>query len=158
MNTKRVNAAAGVIFAAQKNGHVTPAGWAMALESAQLLQSPETAAEMERLRARIVDLEAELYTEQEHHRTTLEQRNAHAQELRKLRPRVAELEQQVTNQGREQTLTDVGNWLAEVGEKSAAYLVRTVDVPRVTPSLEDPHDSPLHHRYRLGRDLPETAP
>lgn len=23
--------------------------------------------------------------------------------------------------------------------------------------LEDPHDSPLHHTYRLGRDLPELG-
>ncbi|MFC8832299.1 hypothetical protein ACFT8V_03755 [Streptomyces griseoincarnatus] len=38
------------------------------------------------------ELEAELYTEQAHGRTLLEQRNAHAQELLKLRPRVAELE------------------------------------------------------------------
>ncbi|WTC56885.1 hypothetical protein OH715_17065 [Streptomyces cellulosae] len=38
------------------------------------------------------ELEAELYTEQAHGRTLLEQRNAHAQELLRLRPRVAELE------------------------------------------------------------------
>ncbi|MFE6482430.1 hypothetical protein ACFVGN_05745 [Streptomyces sp. NPDC057757] len=38
------------------------------------------------------DVRAELYGEQAQHRTTLEQRNAHARELLELRPRVAELE------------------------------------------------------------------
>lgn len=42
--------------------------------------------------ARVSDLEAELYTARAHNRTLLEQRNAHAKELLKLRPRVAELE------------------------------------------------------------------
>lgn len=46
------------------------------------------------LQARVAELEAELYTEQAHGRTLLEQRNAHAAELLKLRPRVAELEAQ----------------------------------------------------------------
>lgn len=41
---------------------------------------------------RVAELEAELYTEQAHGRTFLEQRNAHAQELLRLRSRVAELE------------------------------------------------------------------
>ncbi|MFE2383953.1 coiled-coil domain-containing protein [Streptomyces misionensis] len=51
MNTKRVNAAADVIARAVESGYVTPTGWASALESAQLLQSPERAAEFERLKA-----------------------------------------------------------------------------------------------------------
>lgn len=50
------------------------------------------AQELEKLAERVVELEAELYTEQAHGRTLLEQRNAHAKELLKLRPRVAELE------------------------------------------------------------------
>lgn len=49
MNTKRVNAAAGVILAAQKQRN-TAAGIAMALEAAGLLQSPESAAELVALR------------------------------------------------------------------------------------------------------------
>ena len=46
MNTRAVNQAAGVIARAMENGYVTPAGWATALESAGLLMSPETAADM----------------------------------------------------------------------------------------------------------------
>ncbi|MEU3620646.1 hypothetical protein ABZ725_51680 [Streptomyces sp. NPDC006872] len=50
MNTKLVNTAADAICRAMKNGKQTPAGIAFDLESAQLLQSPETAAELTRLR------------------------------------------------------------------------------------------------------------
>ncbi|MFD3929726.1 hypothetical protein [Streptomyces sp. NPDC058614] len=49
MNTKLVNTTAGVINAALTQNR-TAAGIALALESAQLLMSPETAAELERLR------------------------------------------------------------------------------------------------------------
>ncbi|MFS4107516.1 hypothetical protein [Streptomyces sp. PD-S100-1] len=55
MNTRLVNAAAGVIGAAMSNGTRTAAGLAVALESACLLQSPETAAELERLREKIAE-------------------------------------------------------------------------------------------------------
>ncbi|MFD3654372.1 hypothetical protein [Streptomyces sp. NPDC058620] len=41
MNAKRVNAAATVLLAAQQRGRFIPAALAMALESANLLQSPE---------------------------------------------------------------------------------------------------------------------
>lgn len=58
MNTNLVNSAAGVICAALTQGRV-PAGIATALEAAGLLMSPETAAELERLRARVAELEAE---------------------------------------------------------------------------------------------------
>ncbi|MFD7978850.1 hypothetical protein [Streptomyces sp. NPDC059071] len=50
MNTKRVNAAADVICRAMKQGKALPVGWAAALESACLLQSPESAAEQVELR------------------------------------------------------------------------------------------------------------
>jgi hypothetical protein len=50
VNTKRVNAAAGVIHAARVKGKRTAAGIAADLESACLLQSPETAAEQAQLR------------------------------------------------------------------------------------------------------------
>ncbi|KOV86110.1 MULTISPECIES: hypothetical protein [unclassified Streptomyces] len=144
MNTRSVNSAAGVILAAMQQNR-TPAGIALALESAGLLMSPEAArdmasvstdavsvaeraveelkrehansAELQRLLDKAYDdliganlslheeeqeaarlrlalksaqrgrreLRAELYTEQEQHRTTLEQRNTHAQELLALR-------------------------------------------------------------------------
>lgn len=52
MNARRVNAAAGVILAAQKTRQ-TAAGIAMVLEAACLLQSPESAAEVQQLRTDI---------------------------------------------------------------------------------------------------------
>jgi hypothetical protein len=82
--------------------------------------------------------------------------------IAKLRARVAELEKKADT-ARTEAIADTGDWLDEVGEKSAAHLVYTCDIPaardmkRVAP-LEDPHDSPLHHDYRLGRDLPEVTP
>lgn len=57
MNTRRVNGAAGVINAALAQCR-TAAGIALALESAQLLMTPETAAELVALRARVAELEA----------------------------------------------------------------------------------------------------
>ena len=130
---------------------------AFALESAQLLQSPELVTELsersfaaaeaavaelkreheenERLRARVTELEAELYTEQAQHRTTLEQRNAHAQELLALRG------------GRATPYTATAEAHAQMREGLTRYFAGQ-------PALEDPHDSPLHHSYRLGRDLP----
>ncbi|CAM5248978.1 hypothetical protein SGLAM104S_01573 [Streptomyces glaucescens] len=150
MNTRLVNTAAQVIFAAQKNGHTTATGWALALESAQLLQSPETAAETERLRLRVDEVER-AYTFD-----TAELRR----ENDELRARVAELET-AAKQGRTEAIADVGDWLDENGQKDAAYLVYTVDIPAAREmrvvQLEDPHDSPLHHEYRLGRDLPATG-
>ncbi|GAA4705476.1 hypothetical protein [Streptomyces youssoufiensis] len=62
MNARRVNAAAGVLHAAQARGRATAAGLAADLEAAGLLQSPETAEEMRALRARVAELEAERHT------------------------------------------------------------------------------------------------
>ncbi|PJN38957.1 hypothetical protein CG747_20645 [Streptomyces sp. CB02959] len=56
MNTLLIKAAADLIFRAMQT-HRTPAGIAMALDAAGMLQSPETAAEAERLRARVAELE-----------------------------------------------------------------------------------------------------
>lgn len=57
MNTRLVNTAAGVINAALTQNR-TSAGIALALESAQMLMTPETAAELELLRVRVTELEA----------------------------------------------------------------------------------------------------
>lgn len=51
MNTKAINSAAGVINAALTQNR-TAAGIALALDSAGLLMTPETAAELASLRAR----------------------------------------------------------------------------------------------------------
>jgi hypothetical protein len=55
---RRVNAAAGVIRAAQERGRQTAAGIACALDDVLMLQDPETATELAALRARVAELEA----------------------------------------------------------------------------------------------------
>ncbi|MFJ3037777.1 hypothetical protein [Streptomyces tendae] len=81
MNTKRVNSAAGVILAALEQGRV-PAGIALALESAGLLMTPETADDMAS-----VSTDAVRVAE----RSVSELRREHAENAR-LRERIAELE------------------------------------------------------------------
>jgi hypothetical protein len=113
MMARAVNAAARVIAAAMEQGKRTPAGWAMALESAQLLNSPEHATEHEQLRellaaeelayerlrvalesakrgrrearAQVAELQAERHT-------TNEALSQAAEQLRLDRDRIAELE------------------------------------------------------------------
>lgn len=65
MNTKALNSLAELICRAQENGKRTPMGIAMAIDSAQRHMSPETAAELERLRARVAELEAERHSTNE---------------------------------------------------------------------------------------------
>jgi hypothetical protein len=64
MNTRLIATAADVISRAMQQGRTLPAALAVALDSAQLLQSPETVAELEaqreRHRARLVAAEADL--------------------------------------------------------------------------------------------------
>ncbi|MFD5709551.1 hypothetical protein ACFWHW_04000 [Streptomyces pharetrae] len=161
MNTRLVNAAAQVIFAAQKNGYATATGWAMALESAQLLQSPETAAELEAYRAlELGHLEARVSATcaDPGHPTWLR-----AKDDERGCPwcRIAELEQQVAAESMsfaerarlEESPARRQGWqvlaAAEASEQTHASLLAL--------PLEDPHDSPLHHEYRLGRDLPATG-
>jgi hypothetical protein len=57
LNARSVNSAAGVVQAAMEQGRRTATGIALALESAQLLMSPETAAELERLASQVVELQ-----------------------------------------------------------------------------------------------------
>lgn len=105
---------------------------------------------MEWLVNRVAGLEAERHS-------TNEALSDAAEALRKNRDRIAELET-AAKAGRIETIADVGDWLDESGQKDAAYLVYTVDIPASremkTVSLEDPHDGPLAHRYLPGRDLP----
>jgi hypothetical protein len=57
LNARSVNSAAGVVQAAMEQGRRTATGIALALESAQLLMSPENAAELERLASQVVELQ-----------------------------------------------------------------------------------------------------
>lgn len=153
MNTKRVNAAAGVILAAQKQRN-TAAGIAMALESAGLLQSPESAAELEQLRARVAELET-------------------AREALATRLKVGQRWQQ----GRTPALVSQ-NFVSQ-DELRAMFGIPLIapwdedpcrpcgcpkrfdrhadGCPAQAASVEDPHDSPLHHTYAVPRDLPEVC-
>lgn len=55
-STRAINAAAGVIHAAMQQGKTLPASIAYVLDSACLLNSPEAAAELVALRARVAEL------------------------------------------------------------------------------------------------------
>jgi chromosome segregation ATPase len=150
VNTKLVNSAAGVIFAAQKNGYTTATGWAAALDSAQMLQSPESAAELDALRARVAELEAERHI-------TNEALSEAAEALRANRDRIAGLEQRIEAESlsfleraaRETSPARRQAWRMLAAAEASAQNLKAL--------LEDPHDSPLHHDYRLGRDLPEVG-
>jgi hypothetical protein len=123
MNAKRVGAAEVVLFRAMPTRR-TAAGLAMALESAALLHDEDIAAELvelrklpEQLREALAGAAAadELYR-------TWQQRAETAE------ARVAELEA-AAKTSRTEAIADVGDWLDENGQKDAAYLVYTVDIP-----------------------------
>ncbi len=95
-----------------------------ALGAAQLLQSPETAAELSRLRKRVAELT------DDRNRDVAVWLGKKAREYRSTR-------------GREHAVQ------AEVLERMADKVRRGA----IRPPLEDPHDSPLHHTYAKGRDL-----
>lgn len=140
MNTKLVNSAAGVILAALTQNR-TAAGIALALDSAQLLMTPETAAELKRLRERVVELEEQLVAQERPvdedpitFSLTAEASCGRALTTGNACPEHSRAEQDVTPQ-----VQKLRELLA--GQRAA---------------LEDPHDSPLHHGYRVPRDLPEV--
>ncbi|MET9142392.1 hypothetical protein [Streptomyces sp. NPDC004042] len=93
---------------------------------------------VEWLLTRVTELEAELYTERAQHRTTLEQRNAHARELLALRG------------GRATSYTATAEAHAQMREGLTRYFAGQ------QAATEEPHDSPLRHDYRVGHDLPKT--
>lgn len=73
-----------------------------------------------------------------------------AQELEQLRVKVAELESQLA------ALTAQQKALRERSTDSSADRLTRLLAP-TQALLEDPHDSPLHHDYLVGRDLPEPG-
>jgi hypothetical protein len=115
------------------------------LGSAQLLQSPETAAELGRLRDRVTELE----TAAAKAAGFCAQRAEYVTNLRSCAP----------NNDR-----DYYRWSghAEARRQLSRLLALPVgwpaeDIP-AEPALpvEDPHDSPLRHAYKTGRDFPEV--
>ncbi|MFH8336901.1 hypothetical protein [Streptomyces sp. AM6-12] len=188
MNTRAVNAAAGVVQAALEQGR-TAAGVALALESAQLLQSPEHAAELERLRLEAAGLRSQLalFNEwraadgariaellAERHKTnealadvTVALRGAHEETdpgacqgcgslPEQWCPDCAACEKGCFG-GFDGNECTHGNapWRRPSTAESADRLTRLLAPTQAL--LEDPHDSPLHHGYRLGRDLPQMG-
>jgi hypothetical protein len=164
VNAKRVAAAAGVIHGSQVKGRQTAAGLAADLEAACMLQSPETAAELERLRARVAELEAQRTAD---HKTWQHDLQTARSGQEASAARIAGLEQRLAT-SRTEAVADVGDWLDEVGQGDASYLVRTVDIPagrdmKAVPSralgevLDGEHYGLVHHAYRVGHDLPETG-
>ncbi|MFE9845836.1 hypothetical protein [Streptomyces goshikiensis] len=142
-------------------------------------------AEVDRLRARVAELEAERHS-------TNEALSDAAEALRANRDQIAELEaaaEQVAGQpkyrdrfgdlweeraeGTELQLVqlfganrEVDNGWRESAEAARRDFGPMEEIPvsasvaklrsLLAPPLEDPHDSPLHHTYRLGHDLPEA--
>lgn len=132
---------------------------AFALESAQLLQSPESAAELEQARLRVDEVEraymfdtaalkrriAELETERH---STNESLDEAVQALRADRARIAELEQMLVDAPLAVTLTERA---AESADRLTRFFAPTQAL------REDSHDGPLRHSYLISRDLPETG-
>ncbi|MFF9129158.1 hypothetical protein [Streptomyces sp. NPDC014806] len=95
MNTRLVNTAAGVLAAAMQQGKALPANLAIALDSAQLLQSPETAAETARLRGELAKALEQTAAARVHVTELEENLRAVNAGWSVSRARVAELEQQL---------------------------------------------------------------
>lgn len=136
MNAHRVNAAAGVILAAQKQKN-TAAGIAASLEATGMLQSPESAAELVALRARVAELETAVAHALSPHVKFADSSHCEADSDPWPCPTVS-------------TLAPAG-WPLSDGPASGRQL------DRLGSPAEDPHDSPLHHTYAVPRDLPEVT-
>jgi hypothetical protein len=192
MTTRAVNAAAGVILAAMQQGRQTPTGLAIALDSACLLNSPEHAAEVAKLQARIAELEAVAYGDAEvrllnpveqmrHLHACVAAQMSRADTLDRLcreqRARADQAEEQLAAKDRPvdedpivYALTDKAaqlpaaprvRHLRELLDRQCDQTEADGITRRIAPTqalqLEDPHDSPLHHTYRVGHDLPTTG-
>ncbi|MEU2799013.1 hypothetical protein [Streptomyces sp. NPDC007117] len=173
MNARRVNAAAGVILAAQKQRQ-TPAGIAAALEAAGLLQSPESAAELERLSDELTGANLALWEdgrEIDRLRLALKAAQRGRRQLRAKLDKVAafcaQRAEYVTNlrNCHPDNGHDYDRWQGHAAARR--QLSQSLGLPVCWPAedkqstpapVEDPHDSPLHHSYALGRDLPEVTP
>jgi hypothetical protein len=189
MTTRAVNAAAGVLLAAMEQGRQTPTGLAIQLDSACLLNSPEHAADVAKLQARIAELEAAAYGDAEvrllnpleqiqHLHACVAAQMSRADTLdrlcRKQRERAEAAEEQLAVKDRPADEDPIAYALTDKAEllpvaPRVRHLRDLIDrqhvqvkadgiTRRIAPTqalqLEDPHDSPLHHDYRVGHDLP----
>lgn len=195
MNTKALNSLAQLICAAQEQDR-TPMGIAFAIDAAGRHMSPETAAELSRLLAKMPEL-----TRRRNEDMALRGELAPMDEPRKvpfalgaslvpavqwLVTRVSELESErhVTNEALSDAAVALRAGRDRIAELEAERTSPAPVIPRamgpgeqrlaeramaeleathyrrlgLTPpasTREEANDSPLHHTYRFGRDLPE---
>ena len=135
---------------------------AFALESTQMLQSPETAAEVAELRRQLESsrVDGQRLIRAQQRRAELEavlgthRRDDQAQ-IERLRARVAELEQLLAAKDRPADEDPIAYKLTPKAEASADRL--TEFFAPVAALREHTYGGPPHHEYRLGRDLPGTG-
>lgn len=136
---------------------------AFALESAQLLQSPETAAEGE-LSAKAVrvaeDSVVELRREHEENARLREALRKACDEVARLESELGGATARASEEQRASHFTEAARLLEATGrDDDSVNLLDNVaaGIRSYAAPLEDPHDGPLAHSYRLGRDLPELG-
>lgn len=154
MNAAALTALAGVIRRAEELGR-TPTEIAFAVESAGMHMSPETAAELETLRKRVAELEAERHS-------TNEALSDAAERMRADRDRIAELEAGIAWRDAERSRWADVHALVERAIDKGWSTVDTVDLevelgPEPTAPSEAPCEGPQRHEYRVCRDLPEMG-
>ncbi|MFF3622371.1 hypothetical protein [Streptomyces sp. NPDC002467] len=139
MNTRSIELAAQIICARMARPNAVPATIAVALDANGLLNSADGAVELLALRARVAELEADL--------------NARGEDLAaavagwgRSRDRVAELEAE----------SPAGHRFQDGGGRTWRARGGSVELLQAVRPAEDPYESPLHHDYKTGRDLPEV--
>ncbi|MFI5473126.1 hypothetical protein ACIA6D_23165 [Streptomyces cacaoi] len=138
MNTKALNSLAALICRAQEQDR-TPMGIAFAVDAAGRHMTPEAAAELEKLRARVAELEAG-------RATVLDDFIARCEVA--LSGCCSECDAAIAIvKGRRQAALDAAPVPELAGPKQA---VRDLVV-------DDEHYAVVHHTYRVGHDLPETG-
>jgi hypothetical protein len=183
-NTRAINAAAGVIHACIQQGKPLPASQAYALEAAGLLNSPEIAAELVLLRARVAVLEAAAYGDAEvrllspveqirHLHACAATQMARAETL----DRLLREYQAAAGNGSTRTVDEdpiAYSLTPEALHASSGAVIETPARPkdvtrqvsdlrgllaRQRAAVEEPHDDPvgLHHDYRVPHDLPPAV-
>jgi hypothetical protein len=149
VNTKAINSAAGVINAALTQNR-TAAGIALALDSAGLLMTPETAAELASLRAQFTVSDHPVDEDPIAFALTAE-----AASVQPVCP-VCQHPGCCCSCFGKTPRQDCTHQPAEEDVRPQVRKLRALlAVQRAV--TEDPHDSPLHQTHRISRDLPATG-
>lgn len=137
-------ASSGNYFAGSWDTAAFSIGMAAVIGLWESMRAPAEADELSRLRTRVAELEAERHV-------TNEALSDAAEALRAGRDRIAELET-----ARRATFAEAAGVAQEIYRErdDEAGTGRAISGRLFAlASVEDPHDSPLHHTYRLGHDL-----